>query len=79
MIIDHSRRLHMSITDGRSDEFKTPLAQILAETLRISASRRVFLQLSQFVNDGLKIHESPDIPVEASELFLNLEEIFWRC
>jgi hypothetical protein len=74
MIVDHSHRLHVCVTDECPDEFEPPGFQILAHGIRFRGSARDLLDRSPVIYNGLAINKLPHVLVEASEFFLNLDE-----
>jgi hypothetical protein len=71
VIVDHSRRLHMGITDGRADEFKAALFQIFAQRVGFGACRRVIFQPSDLMHNGFAVDEAPNIGVKTIEMLLD--------
>src|SRR5258708_39191082 len=74
VIVHHARRLHMRIADGRADELKPALFQILAHGIRLGAGGDKVFQLSQKGHDRAAVDEAPDISVKTAELFLLFEK-----
>src|SRR6266403_3606138 len=74
VIVHHARRLHMRIADGRADELKPTLFQILAHGIRLGAGGHKVFQLSQKVHDRAAADKAPDISVKTAELFLHVEK-----
>lgn len=74
MIIDHTRRLHVGIADGRADKLESALFQISAHRVGFRGAGRVVFQRAYVVNDRMAVDKKPDILVEAAELLLHVEK-----
>ena len=74
MIVNHSCRLHVGIAHGGADKLKTALFQISAQGVGLHACGTIVVQALEVMHDGLSVDETPDILVEATELFLHGEE-----
>ena len=74
MIIHHPDRLHVGVHDRAADEFEATLFQIFAQRIGLERGGGRVTQTSPAVLNGLSIHESPNVVVEASEFVLNVQE-----
>src|SRR5208283_4507460 len=74
MIVHQSRCLHESIHDGRADEAESSLLQILAQRARFFRFGWEILAVSYTVVERLAADETPDVLVERTKLFLNLQK-----
>ena len=73
VVIDHAAGLHVGVTDGRSDESKSPFAQIPAHRGGFLGFRRKFWPL-KFVDLRFMPHKLPDIFIERSEFLLYFQK-----
>jgi 4-amino-4-deoxy-L-arabinose transferase-like glycosyltransferase len=76
VIVHHPGRLHHRITDRRSHELETARDQILAHRVRLSGARRHLPQRAPLVDSRTPADKSPDVFVEAAELFLRGNKCF---
>ncbi len=75
VVVDHSGGLHKGIANGRADETKAALVQILAHRVRLYAFWRNLSESLEFVLLCFPSYELPDVFVERAKLFLDLEEL----
>ena len=68
MVVDHARRLHEGVADGRADEVEAALFQILAHGVRFGVCARHLLQRLPRVLLGLAADKLPDVGIKAAEL-----------
>src|SRR5882762_2524519 len=74
MVVHHSDRLHEGVHDRGADKTEAPLSEIGAESVRFRGARGDFMQARSAVLDRLPMYESPDVAVEAPELFPYVEK-----
>src|ERR1051325_4729476 len=74
VVVDHSRRLHVRVTDRRADEGEAALLQILAERVGLGGAGGDFADALETIALWFAVDEAPDIAVEAAELLLHLQE-----
>ena len=74
VIVHHPGRLHHRVADCRSDELESAPDQLLAHRVRLDRARRHLLQRAPLVDPRPSADESPDVIVEAAELFLHGDE-----
>jgi hypothetical protein len=76
MVIDNACGLKVSIDDRRTYEPEASMDQILTDLIRERSPGGHFRDFFPAVDDGSVIHETPDISIEAAELFLNGNKTF---
>lgn len=75
VIVNHADSLHKGVADGGADESESPPLQITGHCLRFRClSRHVLKGDHSGSPKRFVVGELPDVAVEASELFLNLQE-----
>src|SRR5579884_2120247 len=74
MIVDHADGLHERITDGRSHERKAAPAQVFAQRIRNGRARGDVARRSPARNDRASVDETPNVPIEAAELFAHRKQ-----
>src|SRR5439155_27262189 len=76
MVVHHPDRLHVRVTDRRTDKPKASTLQGLAHPVRFLGSCGDLLQGSPTASFRSTLRETPDVRVEAPELLLNDQEGF---
>src|SRR5262249_17394036 len=76
MIVDHTDRLHESVTNGRAHEFESSLAQIFTHPVRFGRCWRNLLQRTPGIHAWSAAYKLPDIAIKRSKLILELEKCF---
>ena len=79
MVVDHAGGLHEGVANCRADEAEAALLQIFAYGVRFLCFRWNLLVEFPGVLDGFAFHESPEIKIETSELFLHSQESARIC
>ena len=76
MIVDHAGRLHQRVADGRAHELESALHQITAHGVGLGCARRQLSHFSPTILLRLAAHKTPEVNVEAAELFQEREKRF---
>src|SRR5512139_1238428 len=74
MIIYHAYCLHERITDGRSNEFESPLNQIFTHGIRLRGAGRNIRYFFPAVPDRPSIHKLPYVFIKTSKFLLHLQK-----
>ena len=74
VVVDHASRLHVRVHDGRPDESKPPLLQILAEQFRFLRHCRDLGHMLPPIDDRLVPDKLPNEGIEIPEFFLHFQE-----
>src|SRR3989338_5928609 len=75
MVVDHPRRLHVSVYHRRADKFKTILFHRLTDGVRLASCSRQLLQCLPAIDDGFAPDKSPEIRGERPVLLAHREEL----
>src|SRR5882672_10523501 len=74
VIVHHSNRLHVRISDCRADEAESPELEVLAECLGFGRSRRNLPRCFPLVELRPPADKAPAVGVKLPELLLDLEK-----
>src|SRR5215211_2843509 len=76
MIVDHADCLHEGVADRGADEFESTAQQVATHRVGFGSTRRYVSERVPTILDRFAVNETPDICVEASEFFFDVEEPF---
>ena len=74
VIIDHTGRLHVRITDGRADKAKAILPELLRHVVGLFCRRRYLVQAAITILNRLMIHELPDVIRETTQAVTDIQK-----
>src|ERR1019366_6230044 len=74
MVVDHPRRLHKRVADGRTDKVETTFLEILAHRIRFGCMRRNLAANPPAIHARLAADKLPDVTIERTELLLHFKK-----
>jgi len=74
VVVHHAHRLHERIADRGAHEAEPPLLQVVAHSFRFWCQSRHLFEVLPVIDQGLVVHELPEIGTETAKLALNSQE-----
>ena len=76
MVIDHAGCLHERVANRRADEFESAAQQVTTHGVGFGSTRRYVSYGPPPILNWIAANKAPDIRVEASEFFFDVEKPF---